>query len=200
MKEINLLQLETETSTYEQEQQLEQELKTKAKRIIEALLFASSEPLSFQKIVEVISSFAPFKARAVKELIEDLKVDYISQERAFRLEEVATGYTLKTCEEYSSYIEMLFRSKRGEKLSQAAAEVLAIIAYKQPITRPQIDALRGVDSSGTIHNLLERQLIEATGKLEAPGRPTLYGITQHFLSHFGLRNINELPSLNHLMS
>ena len=95
----------------------------------------------------------------------------------------------------SPYIEAIGVSRRGEKLSQAAAEVLAIIAYKQPITRPQIDAIRGVDSSGTIYNLLERQLIEPLGKLEAPGRPTLFGITKNFLEHFGLKDVKQLPPL-----
>ena len=116
------------------------------------------------------------------------------------MEETVSGYILRTCEEYSTYIELLFRNKRGDKLSQASAEVLAIIAYKQPITRPQIDALRGVDSSGIIQNLIDRQLIEPTGKLDAPGRPTVYSITQHFLTHFGLRNLSELPSLNNIMA
>ncbi len=201
MKEINLFQLETEVSTFHQDQHQENELREKAKRIIEALLFASSEPVPLPKIVEILENLSDyFKPKIARELLDDLQINYIAQQRAFRVEELATGFTLKTCEEYSSYIEQLFRNKRGEKLSQASAEVLAIIAYKQPITRPQIEALRGVDSSGTIQNLLDRQLIEASGKLEAPGRPTLYRITQNFLNHFGLRNINELPTLNQFMS
>lgn len=193
MKEINLFQLDAIPSVDE-----EAGLRLKAKRIIEALLFAACEPVPMSKICEILETLS-LKPRTIKELIEDLKVEYASQQRAFRLEETASGYVLKTIEEYGIYIEMLFRSKRGEKLSQAAAEVLAIIAYKQPVTRPQIDALRGVDSSGIIQNLLERQLIEPSGKLEAPGRPTVYSITQHFLTHFGLRNLSELPTLNQLM-
>lgn len=212
MKEINLFQLnafETAVSghTDSESQRIaeaakrhkEAELCLKAKRIIEALLFAACEPVPFQKIAEIVETLFPYKPKAIKELLEDLKVEYITEQRSFRLEETATGYVLRTNEEYGPYIEMLFRSKRGEKLSQAAAEVLAIIAYKQPITRPQIDALRGVDSSGIIQNLVDRQLIEPTGKLEAPGRPTVYSITQHFLTHFGLRSLSELPSLNQLM-
>lgn len=192
-REINLFH-------HEESKRLERDIKLKAKRIIEALLFASSEPVSFQKLREVIEAFHPIKPKVLKELIEDLEEEYISQQKAFRLEEVALGYVLKTCEEYSQYIELLFRAKRAEKLSQAAAEVLAIIAYKQPITRPEIDAIRGVDSSGTLQNLQERRLIEPMGKMEAPGRPTLYGITDHFLTHFNLRDIKELPSLNAVSS
>ena len=101
---------------------------------------------------------------------------------------------MRTCEEYSPFVDLIHRNKRTEKLSQASAEVLAIIAYRQPITRPQIEAIRGVDSSGILQNLLERQLIEPTGKLEAPGRPTLYGTTKDFLQHFGLRSAEELAS------
>lgn len=176
----------------QQVQQQEKFFRQHAKRIIEALLFASSDPIPFNKIREVIDSFHAYKPRVLREIIESLQQEYLSQQRAFRLEEIAQGFILRSCEEYSSYIELLYRNKRTEKLTQAAAEVLAIIAYRQPITRPQIEAIRGVDSSGIIQNLLERQLIESVGRLESPGRPTLYGITTDFLKHFGLRDLQEL--------
>lgn len=170
----------------------EREQKLLIKRIIEALLFASPEPLSFQKIREILETKLPLKPKIVKDALEDLQDDYIYQQRSFRLEETAEGYLLKTTEEFAPFIEQLFRNKRVEKVSQAQAEVLAIIAYKQPITKPEIDSIRGVDCSGTLHILLERQLIQAMGKQEAPGRPTLYGITSHFLSHYGLKDLSEL--------
>lgn len=176
-------------------QQQEKFIRQHTKRIIEALLFASSDPLPFNKIREIVDTFQLMKPRVLKELINELQQEYLSQQRAFRLEEIGQGYLLRTCEEYGPFIDLLYRNKRSEKLSHASAEVLAIIAYKQPITRPQIDAIRGVDSSGTVQNLLERQLIEPVGKLEAPGRPTLYGITRDFLKHFGLRDVQELPQL-----
>jgi segregation and condensation protein B len=166
------------------------------KRVVEALLFSSNEPLPFQKIKEITDTIHEFPPRVIKNILENLQDEYFSQQRAFRLEEIAQGYVLRTREEYSPYIEQIGRNKRTEKLSHASAEVLAIIAYKQPITRPQIDAIRGVDSSGTIFNLLERQLIQPVGKLEAPGRPTLYGITKDFLKHFGLKDLNELPKID----
>lgn len=171
-------------------------LRQHVKGIIEALLFASSDPVPFSKIREITDTFHPYPPKVLQEIIQELKYDYLSQQRAFRLEEIAGGYLLRSCSEYHTYIEQLIRNKRGEKLSQAAMEVLSIIAYRQPITRPQIEVIRGVDSSGVLQVLLDRQLIQNVGKLEAPGRPTLYGVTQTFLKHFGLRDIDELPPLN----
>lgn len=167
--------------------------RTRLKRIIEALLFVSHEPIHINKIREVLDTVEPLKPRQLQDLLQELSEEFILQQRAFRLEEIAEGYVLRTCKEYGPYIDLLLRNKRTEKLSPAAAEVLAIIAYRNPITRPQIDAIRGVDSSGIIQNLLERQLIESVGKVEAPGRPTLYGITPYFLKHFGLRDLKDLP-------
>lgn len=167
-------------------------VKQQAKRIIEAILFASSDPVSFVKIREIVDTFHPIRPRVLREIIQELQQEYLSQQRSFRLEEIADGFLLRTCEEYSPFIDQMYRNKRTEKLSQASAEVLAIIAYKQPITRPQIESIRGVDCSGIIQNLLERQLIEPVGKLEAPGRPVLFGITTDFLKHFGLKDIKDL--------
>jgi segregation and condensation protein B len=162
------------------------------KRVVEALLFSSSEPLPLQKIREITDSISALKPRDLRKIIEELQQEYISQQHAFQIEEIAQGYVLRTHEEYAPYIDMLNRQKRGEKLSYASTEVLAIIAYRQPITRSQIDAIRGVDSSGTVAQLLERNLIEPVGKMETAGRPTLYGTTKEFLKHFGLRDISDL--------
>lgn len=174
-------------------QQQEKFTRQYAKRIMEALFFSSSEPIPFTRIREIVDTFQPLKPRILRDLINELQQEYLSQQRAFRLEEIADGFLLRTCEDYSSYIDLLHRNKRTEKLSQASAEVLAIIAYKQPITRPQIEAIRGVDCSGIVQNLLERQLIEPSGRLEAPGRPTLYSTSAGFLQHFGLRSAQDLP-------
>lgn len=171
----------------------ENAMRLHVKRLIEALFFASAEPISFNKIREITDQLHPMRPKQLKELIAELQNEYLTQKKGFRLDEIAQGYLLRSCEEFSPYIELLYRNKRMEKLSQAATEVLAIIAYRQPITRPQIEAIRGVDSSGVVASLLERELIASVGKLEAPGRPTLYGITNHFLSHFGLKDIEELP-------
>jgi segregation and condensation protein B len=178
--------------TAQRAHQQEKFIRQHAKRIIEALLFASSDPLPFNKIREIVDTFQPLKPSQLRDLISELQQDYLSQQRAFRLEEIAEGFLLRTCEEYGPFIDLIHRNKRTEKLSQASAEVLAIIAYRQPITRPQIEAIRGVDCSGIVQNLLERQLIEPNGKLEAPGRPTLYVTTKSFLQHFGLKSAGDL--------
>lgn len=172
--------------------QIDQQLQQHLKRVMEALLFASRDPLPLHKIREVTDTILPLRPRQLRQILDELKQDYLTQKRAFQLEEIALGYVLRTHEEYASYIDILLRQKRGEKLSHASTEVLAIIAYRQPITRPQIDAIRGVDSSGTLMQLLERQLVEPVGKLEAPGRPTLYGTTKEFMKHFGLKDLSEL--------
>ena len=183
----------TQETTETPEQVVEHENKELAKRIIEGLLFSASEPVSLRKLKEILSTLHPFSHSDVKELIHLLKEEYVEQNRAFQIEEIAKGYVLRTCEEYNHYIQLLLKHSRPDRLSHAALEVLAIISYKQPITRPQIDQIRGVDSSGIIHTLLDRQLIEPCGKLEVPGRPTLYSVTLHFLQHFGLKDRSDLP-------
>lgn len=174
----------------------ERQARHHVKRIIEALLFAASEPVPFTKLREITEAVYPFRPRILRELIDALQDEYISQQRAFRLEEIAQGFVLRSCQEYSPFVEMLYRNKRKEKLSQASAEVLAIIAYRQPVTKPQIELIRGVDCSGIMQNLAERQLIQPTGKLEAAGRPTIYGTTENFLAYFGLKDISELPQID----
>jgi segregation and condensation protein B len=164
------------------------------KKVLEALFFSSSDPLSLAKIREVTDSILPLSPKQLISFIQELKEEYIIQQRAFQLEEIADGYVLRTHEEYAPYIEKLFKQRRSEKLSAASTEVLAIIAYKQPITRSQIDSIRGVDSSGIVSQLMERQLIEANGKAHLPGRPTLYRTTKEFLHHFGLKSISELQN------
>lgn len=198
-KEINLLEEQLMLPHFPKEPQSPKSIrseKTQIKKIIEALLFATNEPISFDKLREIIEIKIPIKPKLLQDSIEDLKEDYFEQSRAFQLEETSAGYVLKTKEEFSPYVEQLFRNKRAEKLSQAAIEVVAIIAYRQPMTKPQIDAIRGVDSSGILQNLLDRELIEPAGKLDAPGRPTLYKTTYRFLSHFGLKELSELPQIS----
>lgn len=185
--------LEQDTLVEEGIDRIEEQLSQHIKRVIEALLFTSCEPVSLPKIREITDTIVPLRPRLLREMISELQQDYVSQQRAFRLEEIAQGYLLRTHEEYAPYLDLLYRQKRGEKLSQAGMEVLAIIAYRQPITRPQIDSIRGVDSSGTLAQLLERELVEAVGKLEAPGRPTLFATTKEFLKHFGLKDAKDLP-------
>lgn len=172
--------------------QIDAQLQQHLKGVVEALLFSTSEPLTITKISEVTKTILPLCPEQLRQIIEELKQEYLSQDRAFKLEEIAQGYVLCTQEQYAPYLKLLHPQKRSEKISQAAAEVLAIIAYRQPITRPQIDAIRGVDSSGSLIQLLDRQLIESVGKLEVAGRPTLYGTTKEFLKYFGLKDLSDL--------
>jgi segregation and condensation protein B len=161
------------------------------RRTIEALLFASADPLSVQKITVIIDQ----PAKVVNECLKELQEEYQLHQHAFVLEEIAQGYILRTDKSYAKYIDRLHGNRRADKLSHASMEVLAIVAYRQPITRPQIDAIRGVDSSGPIVQLVERSLIEPMGKLEVPGRPILYGTSGEFLKHFGLKDLKALPHI-----
>ncbi len=162
------------------------------KRILEALLFSSADPLSLDKLKEIISSSYPIRSKELLSLIQELKGDYQKEGRGFQLDEIAEGYVLRTTEEMTPFIELLHQNKRTEKISKAATEVLAIVAGKQPITRSQIDMIRGVDSSGPLTTLVERGLVEVVGRLEAPGRPAQYGITIRFLQHYGLKTTKDL--------
>ncbi len=164
------------------------------KRIVEALLFSTNEPLELDKIKEIVETSYPVKRQELKEILQNLTKEYEQEGRAFEIEEVAGGFLLRTVKEVHSFVEILHQNRRGEKLSKAAVEVLAIIAYKQPITRPEIEKIRGVDSSGTLAALLERELVEVVGRLEAPGRPSQYGTTKRFLRHFGLKSALELKT------
>ncbi|MFQ5729056.1 MAG: SMC-Scp complex subunit ScpB [Waddliaceae bacterium] len=172
------------------------EIYRQAKRIIEGILFCSNEPISLRRMKNALEAFHPLGKDEVLRLVKELGEEYETQDRAFRLEEIAKGYLLRTSEEINPYILSLIKNTRPERLSHAAAEVLAIVAFRQPITRPQIDEIRGVDCSGIIYSLLERQLIEPVGKMEVPGRPTLFGVTNNFLKHFGLKDLKDLPKIS----
>ena len=161
------------------------------KRTIEALLFSTNTPLAIENIREIVNTIYDCKPKVVKNMLKELNDEYIMQQRAFQIDETAEGYIIRTHDSFHPYIAML-HDKRKNKLSQASKEVLAIIAYQQPITRASIENIRKVDSSGIIYNLLKLKLIEVVGKLEKPGRPSLYGVTKQFLSYFGLRSISDL--------
>jgi len=166
-----------------------------AKRALEALLFAADEPLSIARIREVLEGL---DARQIRRLVEELRQDYERQRRAFTIEEIAGGYQMLTRAEFASLIKELYGTRKGAHLSPAALETLAIIAYKQPIKRTDIEDIRGVDSSGVLRTLLEKRLAKIAGRDEGLGRPILYGTTKKFLEFFGLRNLDDLPKLEEL--
>ncbi|NLY90438.1 MAG: SMC-Scp complex subunit ScpB [Firmicutes bacterium] len=160
-----------------------------AKAVLEALIFASSEPVT----VKEMSIITELNEETVRILLFELAQEYNDQQRGIQLMEVAGGYQLVTKPEMAVYLEKLKKVPRQVPLSQAALETLAIIAYKQPITRAEIETIRGVRVDSSLTTLLEKGLIEETGRKEGPGRPILYGTTKEFLKYFGLNSLDELP-------
>lgn len=164
------------------------------KRVLEALFFASNAPLSIKKIQSILKDEIDIGNKELKQEIEALAAEYLDQNRAFEIKEIADGYLLQSKPEFESYLQKLYPSK-AVKLAPSALEVLAIIAYRQPITRAEIENIRGVDCTYSLTQLLERQLVENQKKLDAPGQPTLFETNSNFLEYFGLKNLKELPPL-----
>lgn len=162
------------------------------KKVIESLLFVSDKPLLNREIKAVIKNELPENIK-IEDIMNELRQEYENLDRSFELKFVADGWTFATKPQYSPWIKILLKEKTILKLSPSAMEVLAIIAYKQPITRAEIDNVRGVDSGGVIDTLTDRKFIKIVGRKETLGRPLLYGTTQEFLRHFGLSHLSELP-------
>lgn len=158
--------------------------------VIEALVFASDEPIPARQIQEVIEDATPGQ---IRKTIESLNLEYKQSSRAFQIVEVAGGYQMVTREAYNQWLRKLFQKKIKSRLSQAALETLAVIAFKQPVSRTEVDAIRGVNSDGVVHTLLERKLITLSGRGDGPGRPLLYKTTKEFLRYFGINDISDLP-------
>ncbi len=166
-----------------------------AKAVIEALLFASAKPVTIQEIRRAVKALAP---QQIEGVIEELKSEYESQGRSFEIHEVAGGYEIATRKRFAPWILKLELQKKAKQVTQSALETLAILAYKQPITKAEIEDLRGVDASGVMGTLVERGLIKIVGKKEVPGRPFLYGTTEKFLEHFGLKALTDLPNIDEI--
>jgi segregation and condensation protein B len=167
---------------------------TSLKLILEALLFSSDKPLTVKDFHLCIPDA---EVSDIKSALKILENDYEVLDRSFTLKEVAEGYQFRSRSEYGSYILKLFQTAPN-KLSRAAMETLAIIAYKQPILRHEIERLRGVDVGGILKTLLEKGLITVMGRKELPGRPLIYGTTKRFLEVFDLRDISSLPKLKEI--
>ncbi len=164
------------------------------RRIVEALILSSAEPLSAAKIAEII----PYcNEGQTKDLINELNTEYSEQDRSFEIWEVAGGFQIRTRAEFSGYLQKL-QKERAMRLSPAALETLSIIAYRQPVTRAEVEDVRGVDAGATVKSLLERHLIRIAGQREVPGRPMLYGTTRRFLEVFGLERLKDLPTLREI--
>jgi segregation and condensation protein B len=163
--------------------------------VLEAFLFLSGEPITLSTIRNVIELPEP----EIKRLMEELMTEYKERNEGLLIVEIANGYQMVTNPEYADWVRKFRSTYVSSKLSMPALEILAIIAYKQPIIRAEIEQLRGVNSDSAIRTLLERRLIKIMGRKEAPGRPFLYGTTREFLEYFGLKDLTGLPTLKDLV-
>ena len=165
--------------------------------IIEALIFSSDEPISENEIIRAIKGIdgeeTEIRESDILSVVEELNQKYESGENGFRIKKIANGFLFATTEINAKYVGFLSSEKSKRRLSQAALETLAIIAYKQPVTKPELEQIRGVNSDYILTTLLEKNLITITGRAETVGRPLLYGTTTEFLKYFGLYNLSDLP-------
>ena len=162
------------------------------KKIVETLLFITDRPVKPTRLADVIDGT---NAKQVREVIAALQDEYTTQGRAVQIVEIGGGFQMATKPEYGRWVRKLYNEKMTTKLSNAALETLAIVAYKQPITRAEMEAIRGVDVAGPLERLLERSLVRVVGKKDTIGRPMVYGTTDEFLRMFGLNKLSELPDL-----
>jgi segregation and condensation protein B len=178
-------------------------------QVIEALLFAAQKPLTARELVSAIkgaggedelmpNEFAKTTEAQVAAALEQLKIEYGQQGRAFQLAEKAEGWQLVSDPAYAPWVRQLFPATKPARLTPPSLETLAIVAYRQPITRADVEAVRGVAVDGVLQSLMERGLVKIAGRAEVPGRPLLYETTQFFLEHFGLRDLDELPNAEEL--
>jgi segregation and condensation protein B len=169
--------------------------------IIEAILFASDEPLSIgtlKSVLDASRTFGRINPDKIISRIAALNRKYDADGSGFRIIEIAEGYQFATRKELAQWVSYLFKEKAKRKLSNSALETLAIIAYKQPITKPEVESIRGVNVDYVLHNLLEKEIVTVVGRAETVGRPLLYGTTQRFLKVFGLKNLEDLPKLREI--
>ena len=160
------------------------------KNIIESLLFVADEPLTIDRLKKIISGA---ESRELREVLEELEADYETRQGGFFLKQVAGGYQIRTRPEYMEWIKRLLQPK-PLRLSKAALETLAIIAYKQPVIRSDVEHIRGVDCGGILRVLLERKFVRVLGRKDIPGRPLIYATTKRFLEVFDLKNLKDLPT------
>lgn len=163
----------------------------KLKSTAEAVIFACGTPVEAERIAQGLS----ISEEDAADICEELLREYAESDRGIRIVRLNKSYQMCTCEEYAEPIRTVMDLRRNTPLSQAAAEVLAVIAYNQPVTKAFVEQVRGVDCSGVITGLISRQLIEEKGRLELPGKPLIYGTTEHFLRCFNISSLDELPPL-----
>ena len=163
--------------------------------IIEGILFSFGEPISINNISEALD----IDKKSLQSVIDNMIGNYSSKDRGIQIIQVEDSYQLCTKPEYYEYIKKIVPSRAHSNLSSAALETLAVIAYTQPVTRSNIEQIRGVNSGSALTKLIERELVEVKGRLDAPGKPMLYGTTDEFLRCFGLKSLNDLPDIDELI-
>lgn len=170
------------------------------KALVEALIFAAPEPLSvnqiraiFQDAIVRNNGSQQIEPETVRQSVTDLNLEYEKSGRPYRIVQIAGGYQFATLSDYAEWLGKLYKEQGRRKLSQSGVETLAIVAYKQPVTKAEIEKIRGVNCDYVIKTLLEKELLTVTGRAESVGRPLLYGTTKEFLKHFGLNDITDLP-------
>ena len=163
-----------------------------AKNIVEAMFFVSDKPLFINEIKGVLEEF---NSQEIKDIISELAKEYEDTSRSFRIKEIAGGYQVVTDPSLAPWLKKLYKTSGSDRLSGPSLETLAIIAYKQPVTKPEIEAIRGVNVDGVLKTVIEKNLVRIAGRRETVGRPILYGTTSEFLQYFGLNSLKELPNL-----
>jgi len=160
------------------------------KSAVEALIFASERPVTLEQLKKVLGNPEPGQLRKV---VDELKGEYEAENRGFRIAEIAGGFQMITASGFAPFLKKLYKDRSVDKLSKPALESLAIIAYKQPLTKSEIESLRNVNVDGVMKSLLEKNLIRISGRKKIPGRPFVFGTTRQFLEHFGLKSLDDLP-------
>ncbi len=168
----------------------------RTKRIVEALLFVFGNPLPLKRLLETLPDLTAAQARV---MIDSLNAEYQSCGRAFHIQEVAGGYQLLTDPDLAPWIQRALQPPKQDSVSPAALETLAIVAYRQPITKGEIELIRGVDVGGALDTLVERKFVKPAGRKDSPGRPFFYGTTTEFLRHFKLESLEALPKITELV-
>jgi len=169
---------------------------TRLTSVIEALIFTSPDPISWDKLASIIKESEEeldLDETVIKTIVDQLNQRFDENDLSFRIEEVGGGYTFVTQPKFHPWLSIFQHENAYRKLSQSAIESLAIVAYRQPITKPEVDKIRGVDSGYILRQLLEKMLVKVSGRADSPGKPLLYKTTSHFLKHFGINSVDELP-------
>lgn len=178
--------------TIEQQQQSETPEVNHVRGVIEAILFVNEKPVSldqFKKILETVS------AGEIKKVLQEMQNEFERRKNGMTIVEIAGGYQMLSNPIFANYVREFYKTKHKEKLSKPALETLAIMAYKQPVSRADIETIRGVNSDGVVVHLIEKELIKIVGRKDVPGKPYLYGTTKQFLEYFGLKSLEDLPKL-----